>query len=174
MKVLITGIAGTGKSSAIKELRVRGYNVIDLDDHTAAGWVNKHTGEVAEYREGAGKKWIEDHRWQVLTSKLLALFEKFPADQDIYVGGKVASVQTKEISEIFDVIYLLQPKDSVVDVRLESRTTNEVNFGKKQEERESIIQNRHKFEASCLEVGAIPLHNHGTVHELLDIVLGPK
>ncbi|MDP2655926.1 MAG: hypothetical protein Q8P17_05520 [bacterium] len=171
MRILITGIAGSGKTTIIAELRARGHNAIDLDNCGVCAWIHKETGERAEYVEGAGKEWIENHRWQVITPKLTSLLKDFPVHQDVFVGGKIAKIQARELADVFDVIYLLRPHDSVVDERLATRTTNAVNFGKKKEERDSIIGKRDPFEAACIEVGAVPLENHGTSEELIARIL---
>lgn len=170
MRTLITGIAGSGKSTIVSELRRRGYRAIDLDDCGVCVWVNKQTGEQAEYVEGAGKGWIEQHRWQVVIPRLIELLDSFP-EEDIFVGGKVASVQVEDIGKVFDVLYLLRPSDPVVRERLGSRTSNKVNFAKTKEEREAITENRAKFEQICYEAGMIVLDNHGSVEEIVDRIL---
>jgi len=38
-KVLVTGMSGTGKSSALAELSRRGYRVVDTDDPGWCKWV---------------------------------------------------------------------------------------------------------------------------------------
>jgi len=171
MKVLITGIAGSGKSTIIAELHKRGHATLDLDDCGAGIWVNKKTAERAEHHEGLGKEWIEAHRWQADIPKLLALLNSFGKGGDIFVGGKVAKVQMKEINEIFDVIYLLTPDNFRVDERLRTRTTNKVNFAKGDGERKAIIEGRYQFEEICLAFGAIPVKNHGTVDEVVKRIL---
>jgi len=171
MKILITGIAGSGKSTIIAELQRRGRKVIDLDDCGVCVWVNKKTGIQAEYHEGAGKEWIENHRWQVVVPRLIGLLNSFGNDKDIFVGGKVARIQLGEIKEIFDRIYLLIPDDAIIHERLRTRTINKVNFAKGDDERKTIIEGRRPFEAACLEIGAIPLNNRGTVSELIKDIL---
>lgn len=51
MKILITGVAGTGKTTALAELQKRGYLVIDLDATGLCRWRNKETGAYDEYGE---------------------------------------------------------------------------------------------------------------------------
>jgi len=170
MKILITGIAGTGKSTIITELAQKGHQIIDLDTSGTCVWVNKKTGEETFYQEGAGSEWIEEHRWQVVTSRLVNLMSSFSQDKDIYVSGKVARKQLNEMVEIFDVIYLLKPHDLIIDERLSTRTSNVNNFAKTKEEREVITKNRDKFEKACLEVGAIPLDNQGSLEEVITIL----
>jgi len=171
MKILITGIAGSGKTSVIKELRSRGYTALDLDDCYVCTYVNKQTGKPAKYIEGAGREWIENHRWIVVTSKLVALLEALPKDEEVFIAGKIAKIQAEEMTDIFDITFLLQPHDSVIHDRLRTRTTNRDNFAKEEDERDSIVKNRHEFERACVESGALVLENHGTVQDLVEAIL---
>ena len=170
MRILITGIAGSGKTTLIKELKNRGYIAIDLDDSGICEWVNKNTGEVSSYCEGAGKDWIKNHRWQVIVPKLVELLNTFPQDQNIFVGGKIARAQVHELKKVFDKIYLLKPANHVLHTRLATRTSNTHNFAKTEHERHEITSSRDNFESACLDAGAIALDNHGTVEELLKII----
>lgn len=163
MKIFITGIAGSGKTTIIEALTNRGDQALDLDACGICAWINRETGKTATYKEGAGKDWIKEHRWQVIIPRLTELLSTLDSSKNIYVGGKVASSQMDEIVKIFDVIYLLKPDDSIVGERLVTRTSNKGNFAKTQEERDMIIRNRDKFEKACLEVGAIILENCGGV-----------
>lgn len=70
-RVLLTGMSGTGKSTALHELRKRGFQVVDTDEQ---GW-----GEWSD-REG-GYVWRED-----LISELL----EREADGVLYVSGTVS------------------------------------------------------------------------------------
>jgi broad-specificity NMP kinase len=170
MKILITGISGSGKSTIIMKLAEMGYQTIDLDTSNTCIWVNKKTEKEASYQEGAGPVWIENHRWQVVTPKLVDLISSFSQEQDIYVSGKVARKQLGEIIEIFDVIYLLKPHDSIINERLATRISNVNNFAKNQDEREIITKNRNKFEQACVEAGAISLDNQGTVEDIITVL----
>lgn len=170
MKILITGISGSGKSTIITELAQKGHQTIDLDTSNTCIWVNKKTGEEAFYQEGAGPLWIEEHRWQVVPHKLVSLMSSFSEEKDIYVSGKVARKQLNEMVEIFDVIYLLKPHNTIIDERLSTRTSNVNNFAKTKEEIEVITKNRDKFEKACLEAGAISLENQGSLEEVISIL----
>jgi hypothetical protein len=59
--VLVTGISGTGKSSALAELGRRGYSVVDTD---AAGW----TEWISDPEEVGGGEWlwVEDRMPELL------------------------------------------------------------------------------------------------------------
>jgi predicted ATPase len=53
-KVLVTGMAGTGKSSALAELGRRGYRVVDTDDPGWCKWVES-SDEDGPWRVAVGR-----------------------------------------------------------------------------------------------------------------------
>src|SRR2546423_1346614 len=59
--VLVTGMSGTGKSSALAELGRRGYRVVDTDDPGWSEWV-ACPGEVG----GGEYLWVEDRMTELL------------------------------------------------------------------------------------------------------------
>ena len=60
-RVLVTGMSGTGKSSALAELAERGYRVVDTDDPGWTEWV-----DVPE-EAGVGEHlWVEDRMADLL------------------------------------------------------------------------------------------------------------
>ena len=171
MRVLLTGIAGSGKTTAMRALGEAGYRALDLDDCNVCTYVNKETGEPAVYTEGDGGAWIARHRWVVIVPKLVALLDTFPKDEIVFMGGKFAKGQAAELAQVFDHIFLLQPPDAVIDHRLATRTSNAKNFGRQEDERTGIIQSRAPFEETCLAAGATLLTNDGTIDELVTAIL---
>ena len=53
-KVLVTGMSGTGKSSALAQLALRGYRVMDTDDPGSTEWV-----ETSDEIGGGERLWVE-------------------------------------------------------------------------------------------------------------------
>ena len=45
-KVLVTGMSGTGKSSALAELRLRGFETVDTDEPGWTEWSDEEEGYV--------------------------------------------------------------------------------------------------------------------------------
>jgi broad-specificity NMP kinase len=123
-------MSGTGKSTALGELRRRGYEVVDTDEH---GWT-----EWSE--EDGGFVWREDR-----VAQLLARDREGP----LYVSGAVSN-QGRFYSD-FDSIVLLRAPLEVLLGRVEGRATND--FGKTPEERERIISDfaefEHRLRATC-------------------------
>jgi dephospho-CoA kinase len=115
-RVLVTGMSGVGKSTALAELARRGFQVVETDH-----------GHWSEWSEAAGGYvWRED-----LISGLLARDD----GPTLYVSGTVSN-QSRFYSR-FDAVVLLSVPVDVLVRRLRTRTTN--HYGKTAEERALIL-----------------------------------
>ena len=115
-RILVTGMSGTGKSTALAELERRGFAVLETDIAPWSEWSD----------EAGGYVWRED-----LVSDLFSREE----DATLYLSGTVSN-QGRFYSQ-FDAVVLLSAPIDVLLRRIESRTTND--FGKTVEQRERII-----------------------------------
>jgi broad-specificity NMP kinase len=115
-KILVTGMSGTGKSTALNELRRRGFEVIDTDE---PGWTEWHD-------EDGGYVWREERIAELLASDRTGT---------LYVSGTVSN-QGRFYPQ-FDAVVLLTAPAVVLLSRIEGRTTND--YGKTQEERDLIL-----------------------------------
>jgi thymidylate kinase len=115
--VLVTGMSGTGKSTALVELAQRGFRTVDTDEPGWSTWSEPDGGYV----------WNEDR-----ISELLAT-NNGPA---LYVSGTVSN--QGRFYPRFDAIVLLSAPPAVLLSRLASRTTNR--YGQSPEERELVLQ----------------------------------
>jgi dephospho-CoA kinase len=114
--VLVTGMSGTGKSTALAELRRRGFEVVDTDEPGWSEWVDEDDGYL----------WREDR-----VAELLAR----DRDVTLYVSGTVSN-QGRFYPE-FDAVVLLSAPAEVLLGRIGNRMTND--YGKTAEERELIL-----------------------------------
>jgi dephospho-CoA kinase len=115
-KVLVTGMSGTGKSSALAELARRGFETVDTDEPGWTVWSDAEDGYV----------WLEGR-----IAGLLARDREAP----LYVSGTVSN-QGRFYSE-FDAVVLLSAPAEVLEARLEERTTND--YGKSAADRKLIL-----------------------------------
>jgi dephospho-CoA kinase len=120
-KVLITGMSGTGKSSALASLSRSGCRVVDTDD---PGW----TEWMASTTEPGGGEWlwVEDR-----IDELLRTDDPRP----LFVPGCVRN--QGKFYDRFDAVVLLSAPAEVVLERVAHRTTND--YGKAAAERELIL-----------------------------------
>jgi adenylate kinase family enzyme len=115
-RILVTGMSGAGKSTALAELRRRGFEAIDTDE---PGWTEWSDDE-------AGYVWREDR-----IAELLARDRTGP----LYVSGTVSN--QGRFYPHFEAVVLLSAPTDVLLGRIESRTTNE--YGKTAEQRDLIL-----------------------------------
>ncbi len=109
-------MSGTGKSTALAELRKRGFEAVDTDEPGWTVWSDEENGYL----------WREDR-----IAELLARDREVP----LYVSGTVSN-QGRFYSQ-FDAIVLLSAPEEVLLSRIDTRTTNP--YGKAAEERELIL-----------------------------------
>lgn len=132
--ILVTGMSGTGKSTALVELARRGHRVVDTDYGDWSVEVPGGADAVAE------QLWRED--------RIEALLAEH-SDGALFVSGCVAN-QVKFYPQ-FDAIVLLSAPVGVVLERIASRRTN--NFGKTDAERARIVEDLRTIEP-LLRAGA--------------------
>jgi dephospho-CoA kinase len=118
-------MSGTGKSSALAELRKRGFEVVDTDEPGWTEWSDDDDGYV----------WREDR-----IAELLARDRDVP----LFVSGTVSN-QGRFYPQ-FDAVVLLSAPAEVLLQRIATRTTND--YGKNDEERKLVL--RHLAEVGPL------------------------
>lgn len=118
-RILITGLSGTGKSSALHELARLGHTVIDTDE---AGWC-----EWAQTEYGPGWVWREDRMAALLAGHTGGV---------LYVSGCVSN-QGRFYPQFDAVVLLSAPRELMLE-RLATRASN--NYGKRAEERQLILE----------------------------------
>jgi AAA domain len=121
----LTGMSGTGKSTALAELERRGFRVIDTDEGGWSEWSDTDGGYM----------WREDR-----IAELLACDE----GPTLYVSGTVSN--QGRFYPRFDAVVLLSAPAEVLLGRVATRTTND--YGKSGEERDLIL--RHLAEVEPL------------------------
>lgn len=126
-RVLLTGMSGTGKSTALAELARRGHRVVDTD--------------YGGYSEGVGEQlWRED--------RIDALLDAC-GEGAWFVSGCVAN--QGRFYPRFDAVVLLTAPAEVILERVAGRTTND--FGNVDAERARILDDLAKVEP-LLSAGA--------------------
>jgi dephospho-CoA kinase len=141
-RVLVTGMSGTGKSSALAELGRRGYRVVDTGD---PGW-----SEYREYVESSDE--LHRGEWLWVEERMTRLLDSDDG-RSLFVEGCVRN-QSKFYDRFNAVVLLSVPADVILD-RIARRTTN--SYGKTPLERAMIL-------ADLVEVE--PLLREGCTHEL--------
>jgi hypothetical protein len=116
-------MSGTGKSSALVELRKLGFQVLDTDE---PGWTEWSDSE-------AGFVWREDRIADLLAGEV---------GPSLYVSGTVSN--QGRFYPRFDEIVLLSAPAEVLLRRIEARTTN--SYGKTPRQRELVLRDLAEVE----------------------------
>jgi dephospho-CoA kinase len=110
-------MSGTGKSTALDELRRRGFAVVDTDEPGWSEWSDSEGGYV----------WHEGRMQELLSAE---------DGEVLYVSGTVSN--QGRFYPRFDAIVLLSAPPEVLLSRIQRRTTNP--YGKAAEERDLILR----------------------------------
>jgi dephospho-CoA kinase len=137
-------MSGTGKSTALNELRGRGFHVIDTDEPGWTVWDDEDGGYV----------WREDR-----IAELLSIDD----GPTLYVSGTVSN--QGRFYPYFDAVVLLSAPADVLLSRIDSRTTNR--YGKTADERQLIL--RHLAEVEPL-LRSSCTHEIDTVRSVGEVV----
>ena len=119
VKILITGMSGTGKSTALRALAARGHRTVDTDTDRWSRWVTGPTGSP---------DWI--WREQAMTNLLTG-----HGVGSLFVAG--CKSNQGEFYPLFDHVVLLSAPAEVLLARIAARTDNP--YGKSPAERAAVL-----------------------------------
>lgn len=166
MKTLLTGIAGTGKSTIAKALAAKGIRAIDLHDvPDLFFWQDKKTKEKVEYTPVHDKEWFNTVDRVCNIEKLKKMFDQY----DVMAGSTNGGNQ-KEFLALFDKIILLQADAETLVHRMQTRT-NKSGYGKTQAEQEDNIEWQKEYDPMLISLGAIPVSTKGNLSEVVNRII---
>ena len=140
--VFVTGMSGTGKSSALSELARRGHRVVDTD---YGGWIKDEPEPL--WREDRINELLDEH-----------------GDGTLFVAGCVAN--QGRFYERFDAVVLLSAPADVILERVAGRTTND--FGKSDAERERILSDLDAVEPLLRRGATAEIDTRAPLDEVVD------
>ena len=117
----MTGMSGTGKSTALVELGRRGFRVVDTDSPTWSEWAQDEW------------LWREDRIADLLAAE---------DERSLFVSGCMSN--QGKFYDRFDAVVLLSAPADVLLGRIEQRTTND--YGKTPRERDLILHHLETVE----------------------------
>lgn len=147
--VLVTGMSGTGKSTALAELARRGHRIVDTDYGGFSEEVPPTDGRERE------QLWRED--------RINALLNGHDGGV-LFISGCVAN-QGKFYARFDAVVLLSAPADLILE-RLAVRKTND--FGKTDAERDLIVQDLATFEQLLRTTSTAEIDTRAPLDEVVE------
>jgi dephospho-CoA kinase len=119
LKILVTGMSGAGKSTALTALAARGHRVVDTDSDAWSRWARLPDGSMDwVWREDAMRELLTNHR-----------------QGKLFVAG--CKSNQGQFYPLFDHVVLLSAPEAVLLDRIARRTNNP--YGKSEQERALIL-----------------------------------
>jgi broad-specificity NMP kinase len=147
-KVLITGMSGTGKSTALQALGKRGHRVVDTDTDQWSHWTTLPNGSADwVWREDAITELLAGHHHGTL------FVAGCKSNQGSFYGQ-------------FDHVALLSAPADVLLARIAARNNNP--YGKKPEERELILQHLATIEPRLRATATIEIDASAPILHVVD------
>lgn len=166
--IYITGIAGTGKSTVLKELRARGYEVHDADENLSS-WEHKVTRErvsTSDHKLTTDAKFFEEHDWYMDKEGVRKL-AKNASSQTIFLCGSVAN--ESEVWPYFDKVFCLYIDNKTLEKRINSRTDKD--FGKSKHELEHLFRLNDKVQRKYILLGATIIDATQPINNVVEEIL---
>lgn len=144
-RYLVTGVAGTGKSTLKNIFSDKGYVAIDLDDGYAH-WANRCTNEPTDIK-GNDAKFFKEFDWMLRSEAFDRLLKR---DTQMILFGTTCDLKYK--TDLFRRVFLLEyPNESAVVERLGKRADG---FGNTPEELASVLSFYEKEQEAFNRLGA--------------------
>ncbi len=151
MNILITGIAGCGKSTIAKKLKEMGYVSYDIEGIKGLfSLYDKTSGEIIEDYNSEDLEIVKKMDWKCNPIKLNKLLKKNSNTKLNFYCGMLTNQE--EIFPLFDIKLLLVANNKATLERLRKRKES-WEYGSTEEVRQHIIDNKSNWEKELLKKG---------------------
>lgn len=149
---LVTGVAGSGKSTLEAAFNSKGCDTYDID-RGYAQWRHIATNEPVAYNPQGGEQWAKSHDWLVRASEFTQLLHT-PSNSPRIIFGSAGDLHN--YAPLFTKIILLEyPSKSAIAARLATRTNNP--YGKQLSELQAVYSYYMPYQEQMKALGAIAL-----------------
>jgi dephospho-CoA kinase len=168
----ITGGSGSGKSTALLELKRRGYEVYDVDQAgpVTGKWHNIQTGYIhpksSVKKEDRTTEFLKHHSWRVLPEEVEEIAKRAKS-RTIFLGGTIDNMA--EVSILFDRIFALVVDHDTLKNRLLTRTNND--WGKNPHELQMALDWNQKATEAHQKKGHIIIDATQQIEKVADQIL---
>ncbi len=163
MKILLTGMSGTGKSTLVDELAARGYKAIDADSDEWSEWVavsSDSSSELGNSPVRANEDWVwrEDRIRDLLARE----------DSDLLFLSGCADNMGQFLPHFDRIVLLSAPADTIVQ-RLKTRTNN--TYGKHPDELARVLALQQTIEPLLRKTATHEIDTSAPVDQVIAAVL---
>lgn len=162
--ILVTGLAGSGKSTLRDVFAELGYESHGIDEDGLASWQHQETHEEVLYTGHEPAMWHDIHHWMLRREALDAALKSPTPDRKMRLFfGFTADIAENFAS--FDRVFLLEyPDDATVRNRAANRPDPNA-YGKQPIELARIIADRIPFQEKARRLGATGLRCTAPIDE---------
>ena len=143
VRILITGMSATGKSTVVQTLQSLGYKAIDMD-----------YDDWSEYRSDGEWIWREERVNELLRNDLSKI---------LFIAG--CAENQRKFYDRFDKIILLSAPNEILHQRLQTRINNP--FGKHPEEVNKILDDLKKIEPMLRKRATFEIQTTIPINEII-------
>jgi len=166
--ILVSGIAGSGKTSVCKQLDAMGYEAYGIEDVEGMfAMYRKGTRELFTDYDNSDPEKIKNADWLCDVSKLKELMNKQNEDTAFYCG--VAS-NMDDLIPLFDKFTILSVSPRILHKRLSTREGTD-DIGNTEESRKTVLGWKDWWEETMRDKGAIVVDAHGSMQEVAKSVV---
>ena len=165
--ILITGVAGTGKSAVCDELNKLGYKAFGIEDIDGLfSMVNKKTAKAFKDYDNDDFEKVKQADWICDKKKLQSLMRN-NSNGIVFYNGTASNID--DLLPLFDKIFLLKVSQKILRERLSTRTSND--FARTAEVQEWLFSWKTCWENHIKEKGAIVIDASRSVREVANEII---
>lgn len=163
-RYLVTGVAGTGKTTLEKIFAEMGYETNDIDQGFAH-WYDRGTMEIVSYDPNGGREWLDRFTYR-LDLPLLKKRLKDKIGTPLIMFGDTGDLY--DHFSLFDRVFLLEyPNDELVRHRLLTRGGDHP-YGKHPDELAEVLSYYKHFQEKYRAKGAIVIDCSQQLEEIVE------
>ena len=166
--IYITGVAGSGKSTVLNELKNFGYITYEADENISS-WEHKVTRKrisKSNHKLTTDPQFFNEHDWYIDKNEVnkIAQTAKY---QTVFICGSVANED--EVWGYFDKVFCLYIDDKTLKQRIMSRTDKD--FGKSKHELNHLLQLNDNIYRKYTALGAVIIDSNKPPKEIANKII---
>lgn len=165
--ILITGVAGTGKSAICDELNKLGYKAFGIEDIEGLfTMVHKKTGKPFEEYDNNDLKKVKQADW-ICDKKKLQHFINKNSKGIVFYNGTASNID--DLLPLFDQVFLLKVSQNILRNRLSNRTSND--FAQTADVQKKLFSWKTGWENYLKKKGAIVINANRPIKEVINDII---